>query len=72
MIQLEKSSYSLMEQEYLFQYWKRNEPSIEKHQWTGTLFIGETEENGIVLTAPVQQYNNGVIETLDWVSIPLP
>lgn len=72
MIQLEKSS-SLTEDEIesLFEYFKQNDPS-EKHQWTGTVWIGK--ENGVtILTAPIEQYDdNGIIETLDWVSIPVP
>ena len=72
MIQLEKSSRLTEDEiEFLFQYFGQNDPT-EKHQWTGTVFIGQ-EDGVTILTAPIEQYDdNGIIETLDWISIPVP
>jgi len=73
MIQLEKSSRPQNEIDLLFEYFTKNDPVTDKYQWTGTLWIGENEDGKTLLTAPVEQYDeNGVIETLDWVSIPAP
>ena len=72
MIQLEKSSRSQNEIDLLFEYFAKNDPITDKYQWTGTVWIGK-EDGKIILTAPVEQYDdNGIIETLDWVSIPVP
>ena len=72
MIELEKSSRLTEDEiEFLFKYFGQNDPT-NKYQWTGTVFIGQ--ENGeTILTAPVEQYDeNGIIETIDWISIPVP
>lgn len=73
MIQLEKSSRLTEDEiEFLFQYFGQNDPVTDKYQWTGTVFIGK-EDGVTILTAPIEQYDdNGIIETIDWVSIPVP
>jgi hypothetical protein len=72
MIQLEKSSRPQHEIDLLFEYFAKNDPVTDKYQWTGTVWIGK-EDGKIILTAPIEQYDeNGIIETIDWVSIPVP
>lgn len=72
MIQLEKSSRPQNEIDLLFEYFAKNDPVTDKYQWTGTVWIAK-QDGVTILIAPIEQYDaNGIIETIDWVSIPVP